>query len=73
VPSESLADGLDKLKFDNETMGPMIEVGKKDAENTLKMGENRVFGMLNEWSQDEEKKKNYPYFEDYIASFLLGN
>lgn len=54
-------------------MGPMIEVGKKDAENTLNMGENRVFGMLNEWMQDEEKKKKYPYFEDYIASFLLGD
>jgi hypothetical protein len=49
IPSETLASGLNEMKFDNATLFPMVEIGKKDAQNVISMGEGAVIKRLIEW------------------------
>ena len=65
-----MTSGLDSLKFSNDILGPMIEIGKKDAEKVLRLGEKGVFSMLNEWDRNSDLRKKYLYFEDFVADSL---
>lgn len=67
-PSESLAWGPYEMEFTPDVLGPMIEVGKKDAATILGLGEGASFKKFDEWYVSKELRKQYPHFQDYLHS-----
>jgi len=52
-------------------MFPMAQIGMKDAENVIKLGENRAWEALEEWHSNEALRQEYPYFEDLLHSLKI--
>ena len=43
MPTAPTAGGLNMLNFNPSNTKPMIELGKQDAANAIKMGEGKTF------------------------------
>lgn len=53
MPSKPLPGGLALLNFDPSATGPMMDLGKQDGLNVIKLGEGAMFDMLHSWGSDE--------------------
>jgi hypothetical protein len=69
MPSQNLVSQFNGLDFMPEVLSPMVEIGKKDAENIIKLGHGQGFKRFIEWQESEIIKKSYPLLSDYIHSF----
>ena len=64
--SQPLTSGLQEMEFTPEVLGPMIEIGKKDAEAAVKQGEGKSFARFNEWFTQKSMMKNVSNLESYL-------
>lgn len=48
-PSGHMPNGINLLRFSNESTWFMQEMGRKDAKNAISMGEGQGFVKLSEW------------------------
>jgi len=58
--------GAGGLSFDNSTTWCMQEAGRADAKAMLDIGSDKVAKTLEEWYDNYELKKEYPYFREYL-------
>jgi len=59
VPSQPLPGGIHMLDFDNESILPMLELGKSDGAAILSQGEGAGFKKLQAWHNNPELKAKY--------------
>lgn len=62
----SLTSGKDELKFDNSTTYPMQEIGRRDAQKMLDLGEGLGFKLLEEYHTSGDLKSEHLSFSDYF-------
>lgn len=55
-----------QLNFNNETTWCLQEQGRQDAQSMLDIGQENIGKTLDEWYADQELKKEYPVFRDYL-------
>ena len=58
-----------ELDFNNSTTWCLQEQGRSDAKDMLGLGQDNISKTLNEWYTDNELKKEYPIFRDYLDYF----
>lgn len=54
--SKPLSSGLKEMDFTPDVLGPMVEVGKEDAQRTVGQGEGESFRRFNEWYKSKQLK-----------------
>ncbi len=64
--SEPLTSGFEELAFGPEILGPMIELGKKDAATVVGLGEGALFEKVNTWVQKKNKNEQVPSLEAFL-------
>ena len=72
VPTGPVASGLGMINFNPEVTKPMIELGKKDAADALKLTEGRGFELLEKYMEmDHEFKETVAFHEYYVLNSNL--
>lgn len=69
IPTGKVASGLDMINFNPSNTQPMIELGKKDAANAIKLGEGRAFELLETYMDFEDHVKANLTFNEYVAQY----
>jgi hypothetical protein len=64
--SAPLTSGLDEMKFTPDVLGPMIELGKKDAAAVVGLGEGATFTRVSDWYVKSATKQT----KESLTSFL---
>ena len=68
MPSAPIAGGLDMLNFNPSNTKPMIELGKQDAANAVKLGEGKSFQLLETYMNLDDQVKENMTFNEYLAA-----
>ena len=58
--------GAGSIDMNNSTTWCMQEAGRADAKAMLDIGSDKVSSTFDEWNEDFELRKTYPYFRDYL-------
>lgn len=64
--SAPLTSGIEELAFGPEVLGPMVELGKKDAATVVGLGEGALFEKLSQWVMKKDKKESVPHLETFL-------
>ena len=56
-----------QLDFNNSTTWCLQEQGRTDAKDMLNLGQGNISKTLEEWYADNELKKEFPIFRDYLS------
>ena len=57
------------MEFTPEVLGPMIEIGKKDAATVVGMGEGTTFRKVSDWYVKYTTKQT----KESLTSFIYSN
>ena len=69
MPSRSLGGGMTILNFDNATnTWPAQMLGREDGENSLKLESGFFFDKMQEWSDKDELKMEFPRIGDFMRA-----
>ena len=60
--SAPLSSGTQSMEFTPEVLGPMIEIGKKDAATVVGLGEGTTFRRQREWMNTHHKGQGFTEF-----------
>ena len=64
MPSGKVASGLRMIDFNPKNTQPMIDLGKKDAANTMELGEGMMFDLLENYvNRTLEYKAATPFYQ----------
>lgn len=59
---------MSQLNFNGEDTWCLQAAGRRDAQNALALGQEKIKISVNEWFADKALQKEYPYIYDYVKA-----
>ena len=57
---------MSQLNFNGEDTWCLQEAGRRNAQDALSLGQEKIGKAVNEWFADKSLQKKYPYVYDYV-------
>ncbi|CDW71375.1 patatin-like phospholipase family protein [Stylonychia lemnae] len=67
LPTGPVANGLNMINFNPSNTVPMIELGKKDAANAIKLGEGKGFELFEQYMKLSPQEQDQLSINEYFA------